>query len=227
MGTAQDLITSSMKLLGLVGIGETPTDDELQSGLAIFNIMLDGFPRNIVNARTLEGFTLTAGTGAYSMGTNTTRAVEIEDAYIRDASNVDTHVLLITKSKYNSISDKTTQGRPHYLMYDPQYSLGEIYLYPIPDISYTLYTDSWKPLSSVAAITTTISFPPGYDRFFKFNLAIELAADFGVDIPPSVILIANESKKNIERVNAQRVESDLGIPAHRNSVFNINSLDYE
>ena len=35
-------------------------------------------------------------------------------------------------------------------------------------------------------LNTTLSFPPGYLRCFKYNLACEIAAEFGVEAPPTV-----------------------------------------
>jgi len=226
---AQDMIKSSMRLLGLIEVGETPPGDELQDALSAFNTMLDGWStkRHAIYARTDEGFTLTASTGSYSMGTNTTRAIKIEDAFIRDDNNVDTKLILITKERYNDLALKSTEGRPQYLMYDPQYSLAEIHLYPVPDKAYTLYTDSWKALSSVSTLTTTIAFPPGYERAFKYNLAIEIAAEFGAPIPPSIALIADSSMNSLASINAPRFESQLDIPAGQRSGWDINKGDYE
>jgi len=228
MATAQELIKSSMRLLGLIEVGETPPNDELQDALSALNSMLDGFSvsRHLIYARTDEGFTLTSGTGSYSMGTNTTRAVKIEHAFVRDSSNVDTTLEIINKDRYNNITDKTVQGRPCYLMYDPQYSLSEIHLYPVPDDSYTLYTDSWKVLTSVSALTTTIAFPPGYERMLKYNLALEIAAEFGVTVPPTIFKTAEESIKSLAAINMPRINSDLGIPAGNSGEFNIQSREY-
>lgn len=228
MATAQELIKSSMRLLGLIEVGETPPDDELQDVLSALNSMLDGFSvdRHLIYARTDEGFTLTSGTGSYSMGTNTTRAIKIEHAFVRDSSNIDTPLEVVNKDRYNDIVDKTVQGRPYCLMYDPQYSLSEIHVHPIPDDAYTLYTDSWKVLTSIALLTTTIAFPPGYERMLKYNLAIEIAAEFGVPVPPNVFKTAEESKKNLATINMPRIDSNLGIPAGRHGVFNIQSREY-
>jgi hypothetical protein len=44
-------------------------------------------------------------------------------------------------------------------------------------------------------------FPPGYLRCFKYNLAIEIANEFGVEPPPTVQRIAMASKRDLKRIN--------------------------
>jgi len=43
--------------------------------------------------------------------------------------------------------------------------------------------------------------PPGYLRAFRFNLAVEIATEFGIDPPQNVARIAMSSKRNLKRIN--------------------------
>jgi hypothetical protein len=43
--------------------------------------------------------------------------------------------------------------------------------------------------------------PPGYLRAFKYNLALEIAAEFGIQPNPQVSRIAMTSKRNLKRIN--------------------------
>ena len=56
-------------------------------------------------------------------------------------------------------------------------------------------------LTEVDSVATDIYFPPGYLRAFRFNLAMELAPEFGVEPSPQVTRIAMTSKRNIKRIN--------------------------
>ena len=75
-------------------------------------------------------------------------------------------------------------------------------------------------------LNDTIIFPPGYERFFRFNLAVEVAPEFGKDLKPSVVETAAVAKDELERqnnVDYQRV-GDGGLNGLNNrGVFSIYS----
>jgi len=60
---------------------------------------------------------------------------------------------------------------------------------------------SVEQLTQPALLSTTLAFPPGYLRCFKYNLAVEIAAEFGIEPPPTVSRIAMSSKRNLKRIN--------------------------
>jgi hypothetical protein len=60
---------------------------------------------------------------------------------------------------------------------------------------------SVQELSNPAVLTTNLTFPPGYLRAFTYNLAMEIAPEFGVEPSPQVTRIAMTSKRNLKRIN--------------------------
>ena len=126
-----------------------------------------------------------------------------------------------TADEYNDISDKELQSEPDYLYYDPQNPLGHIYLYPVPDEADILHTDSWKPMSSFASLTTTVSFPPGYEEMFKYNLARRLAPDYNRQLPPDVRELAEETLAAVKNVNVEIPTMKTDAPQNLNIVNNI------
>jgi hypothetical protein len=74
-------------------------------------------------------------------------------------------------------------------------------------------------------LTTTLSFPPGYKRAFKFNLACEIAAEFGVEPPASVRRLAMVSKRNLKRQNAPKDVMSLPAFLMGKQRFNIYTGD--
>jgi hypothetical protein len=56
-------------------------------------------------------------------------------------------------------------------------------------------------LTQPADLATDIVVPPGYLRAFRYNLAVEIAAEFGVEPPPTVARIANASKRSLKSQN--------------------------
>jgi hypothetical protein len=77
----------------------------------------------------------------------------------------------------------------------------EMYVYPVPTKVLEFHIVSVQELTQPATLATTLSFPPGYLRAFRYNLACEMAPEFGVEPPPTVGRIAMTSKRNLKRIN--------------------------
>ena len=60
---------------------------------------------------------------------------------------------------------------------------------------------SVEELTKPATLATELHFPPGYLRAFRYNLATEMAPEFGVEPSPQVQRIAMTSKRNLKRIN--------------------------
>jgi hypothetical protein len=77
----------------------------------------------------------------------------------------------------------------------------EMTIYPVPTKALQWHIISVNELAEPATLITNLVIPPGYLRAFRFNLASEIAAEFGVEPPPQVQRIAMSSKRNIKRIN--------------------------
>jgi hypothetical protein len=77
----------------------------------------------------------------------------------------------------------------------------EITVYPVPIKALEWHIISVETLTEVSSVATDMYFPPGYLRAFRYNLACELAPEFGVEPSPQVQRIAMSSKRNIKRIN--------------------------
>jgi len=76
-----------------------------------------------------------------------------------------------------------------------------MYVYPVPTKVMEWHVISAAQLTQPATIATPLYFPPGYLRAFRYNLACELAPEFGVEPSATVSRIAMYSKRNLKRIN--------------------------
>ena len=77
----------------------------------------------------------------------------------------------------------------------------EMYVYPVPIRDLEWHFVSVEELTQPVVLATNLAFPPGYLRAFTYNLACEIAPEFGVEPSPQVKRIAMTSKRNIKRIN--------------------------
>ena len=90
--TGRDLVSASLRLIGVVASGETPASSEATDGLSALNLLISSWSTDglLIYAITAETpLTLTAGDGSYTMGTsgdftNRPQDQEISDR-LRDA----------------------------------------------------------------------------------------------------------------------------------------------
>ena len=228
--TVQELIKASLRAIGAIATGETPTADELADGLEALNSLIKSWSqnRNLTYYHTEDSHTLTAGTGQYTMGSgltiSTTKPVEILRMFTR-GTGVDVPIdHRIGEKKFYKIATKTTTGVPNWCYVNWGTNFIALNLFPVPASALTLYIYSIKALTTYTALTTTISHPEGYERALRWNLAIELAPEYGKEPSAAVIRNAAESKREIEALNAahnvQPVKLDMISASTR---FNINA----
>ena len=111
----------------------------------------------------------------------------------------------MTLEEYNSIGDKTANGRPTRLCYIKEYPNGKILFNYEPNTAETLYLDSVKVANNFALISTTMSMTGEYEEALIFNLAMRLAPDFDWVLDPLVIAIAEKSKNTIMKQNLKPI----------------------
>jgi hypothetical protein len=234
MATAHDIIKRSFRMLKVIEAGEAPQASESQDALTVLNNMIQSWnnERLMLHKMTQESETLTANQGTYTIGTggdfNTDRPIRFESVFIRDSNNNDYQLQVINDQQYGKITIKSTESNyPRYLYYRPNYPLGQINLWPVPDAAYTLFMNVWSQIGTFAALTTSVSLPDGYQRCLEYNLAVELAPEY--QIPSTFALIQQQaiaSKSNLKTVNTIEVPvrvSDTSFIGRRGRYYNINS----
>lgn len=206
--SALDIITGAAKLIGVVFKSEVLSDDEANDGLVVLNDMLDSWSNEELTtfAYTLESFSLTGAT-SYTIGSggnfNTSRPINIVTAVVRIAT-IDYPLKSITQEEYQQqIALKSiTSPIPQFIAYDNAYPLGTINLFPVATSGSTLRMLSNKPLANLSALTSTVDLPPGWKKALKYNLAVDLAPQYGQQPDPSIAQQARMAKGAIMRATA-------------------------
>jgi hypothetical protein len=213
--TVSDLINGSLRLLGVLASGEVPTANEQTDALSAFTLLLDSMSTEslLIYTKVREVFALTSGQQTYTWGVggnfNSARPQKIENAAVQAFGTnpvAELPVRIVNQDQYARLIVKTVRSSvPVYLYNDDANPLANISLWPVPNVGINLVIYSWKALSTYATINTSVALPPGYLRMLKYNLAVELAPEFGVVAPEDVIAIALQAKRNIKRMNSKPI----------------------
>ena len=208
--TANDQINGALRLIGMLAEGETPSAATSQDALTALNQMIDSWNTErlsvfstqdqVFNWPSNEIFRTLGPTGNF-VGN---RPILLEDSsYFRDPSNgISFGIKFVNQQQYNGIAVKTvTSTYPQVIWVNMTYPDVEMYIYPKPTKVLEWHFVSVEELTKPATLSTNLAFPPGYLRAFKYNLACEIAAEFGVEPPPTVQRVAMTSKRNLKRIN--------------------------
>lgn len=208
--TAGDQINGALRLIGQLAEAETPSAATAEDALATLNQMIDSWNTERLSVFStqdqvfswLPGFrTQTLGPTGDFVGN---RPILVDDStYFRDpASGISFGIKLINQQQYDGIAVKSvTSTYPQVMWVNMEYPNISMTVYPVPTKVLEWHIVSVQELTTPALLSTPLAFPPGYLRAFKYNLACELAPEFGVEPSPTVQRIAMTSKRNLKRIN--------------------------
>lgn len=235
MSTVADLIQGAFRVLGVLAAEETPSAAEQADAFNALNDMLDSWAneRLTLFATRRDSYTLTPNHNPHTLGTegspdfNATRPVRVDRASLVLASspNAELPLTLQDDGAWQLTQGKTTTGTPVYLWVETAYPLLKLWLNPIPVSADTLVLYTWQQLGRFADVNTAVDLPPGYPRALRYNLAKELAPEYGAQLSAEAADIANESKADLKRLNSKPsyLRSDAAVL--RRGPFNIVSGD--
>jgi hypothetical protein len=217
---ALDLISSSLRLVGGIGTGETLSAAEAATGLQVLNQMLDSWQteRMLIFTLQINEYPLTPGQQTYTLGPggnfNAVRPARIERMSIVNLANpsqpLELPIEMLSDEDWQTVPVKViTSTLPLYVYDDGSYPQRNLSFYPIPQVLVNTRIYVWQALTSFPDLSTDVQFPPGYFKAVRFNLAVDLGPEFDMQVPNTVIAQALESKARIKLLNAPSVQSGV------------------
>jgi hypothetical protein len=210
MATCAELINGALRLLGVLAEGEVPSAATADDALVAMQQMIDSWSTERLSIFTTQDqvFTWPASQLSRTLGPTGdfigNRPIQLDDStyFIDPASGISYGIKLINQQQYDGIAVKTvTSTFPQVLWVNTNYPDVDLHIYPVPTRALEWHFISVDPLDQPATLSTVLTFPPGYLRAFRYNLACEIAPEFGVEPSPQVQRIAMTSKRNLKRIN--------------------------
>jgi len=210
MTTAGDQINGALRLLGVLAEGETPSAATSQDALFALNQMIDSWGTEKLSTFTTQEqvFNWLPGLISQTLGPSGDfvgdRPVLMDDAtyFVDTSTGISYGIKLINQQQYDGIAVKrVTSTFPQVMWINTNYPNIDMHIYPVPTKILEWHFISAAQLTQPATLATPLYFPPGYLRAFRYNLACELAPEFGVEPSATVSRIAMYSKRNLKRIN--------------------------
>jgi len=210
MATAGELINGALRLIGQLAEGESPSASAATDALVAMNQMIESWSTERLSIFTTQEqiFTWPSGQLSRTLGPSGdfvgNRPIKLDDStyFIDPTSGISYGIKFINQQQYDGIAVKTvTSSYPQVMWTNTNYPNIDMHIYPVPTRALEWHFISVDPLDEPATLSTTLAFPPGYLRAFRYNLACEIAPEFGVEPSPQVKRIAISAKRNIKRIN--------------------------
>jgi hypothetical protein len=213
--TRDQIITTALRRLRVLDAGETAAAGDITTGAQVLNLMLKALAlKDVTLWLTQEAeLALILARGMYLLGptgdpcltvvgaTQITRPVEVLEARIRDTDDNDEPLeVCATRDEFFSISDKTSSGDATHVWYDPITTNGRFYVWPVADdATKTIVLTMRRTIEDFDASTDDFDGPPEVLDALAWNLAVNLAPEYGREVPQLVMAKAQETFRDVER----------------------------
>jgi hypothetical protein len=213
--TALDIITSSMRLLNAASSGETISAEEASDGLSALNQMIDAWQidRLMIFTERIDDFPFVSGKQTYTLGDggdfNIPRPAKVDLVSTVILSNPTNPLEL--SMEYTDLEQEWQEillknistSFPQFCYDDGQFPLRNLNFWPVPIDADKARIYSWQQVQQFADLSTAYSFPPGYLKAIRFNLAVDLAPEYGGLKDPTVPQLAQAALQKIKAANTE------------------------
>lgn len=213
--TFSDIITLALKNAGVIGLGQTPTAEDMNDACALLNDMIAQWQqRRYLVYRLVEKTVPCNGSQFYTIGPGgdisvAQRPAEINAAFARQTiNNVPNQIdypisILPSRETYSQIAMKSLQSFPEWGWWDADTPLGKFYVYPVITNQFTLHVVFREQLQTVVSLTDQITLPAEYREALMYNLALRLVGAYATPLNPVLPGLARAALETIRSINAQ------------------------
>ncbi len=232
--TARDLITESYRTSGIIGIDETPSNNEITAGLNHLHMLLESW-----DAEALWPYTklvykgqLVSGQESYTVG------LEIgDDISIQRPDSIENFGIVIggtfkplssvgMNDYQNSYRTTTDSSTPFYYVYYPDSPSSRIIIYPKPSTNYDFELQYNIKLTQYG-LNDSLDLPSGYLAPILWGLAAVLCDVFGHN-NPKVEMKARDFKATIKKMNVEPISLNYGnLPTGKARTWDVLSDGYK
>lgn len=214
------MIYAALKTSGIVGIGQTPSAEDANTGMDLLQEIAETWNRErFMCWRNVEVIIPSTGAQSYALPD---RPPRLDTAFARlmtgqqiaglnNAGPVDFPLTIINSQEdYAAISLKQLTTFPAAVWYAPDYPTGSVYFWPIPPAQqFELHVFYRYALPHYSALTDPLNLPTEYHRALRYELAALLQINYGLQAASGIVSALMGTKAQIKAVNAHVRESQM------------------
>lgn len=207
--TTQELLTSALRKIGVVGINRAATAAEIDIALKQLDRMLKAWQNKRYNLWTTTSQTLTLTTAA-SYDLDPIRPLRILSARFNNGST-ETPMIELTRQEYDGLPVKTTTGTPTQFYYDKQREAAKFYVWPLlssaagqtVEITYEREIEDQTDLSAAPDV------PGEWWDAVVYNLGVRLMDDFRIKDSALTQRVLIRAKETLDDALGSDVEESV------------------
>lgn len=207
--TVRDLLSRSLRLIGVLASGETADGSQIVDALSSVNAMIDSMKNDgfMIYENQVIDLSLVASQQSYTIGDggdfDVARPNDITRAkYL--LNDIEYRVEIITSLQWADICYKAqTSTIPCKLFYNPASPLGILNIWPKPDATGTLKLYTTKPIEKFTSVNAIVDLPPGYEDLIVYGGVERIAPEYGKEITQTQMNILMKAKAGISRKNIE------------------------
>lgn len=233
MTTPVQLINLALKKIGVLGVGQTASAEDVDDAFVQLNMMIAAWSvkRNVVY-QIVDVPCLATGAQTYTVGVggdfNTPRPSKLFGAYCRQLNNPGLPIdyplqLLESITDYARVSTKTMASMASLVWYDPQMPMGVLHVWPVAGAGYELHILALRPLGKFLSPYDDITLPEVYEEALMYNLAGRLYSDYGLQPNPVVVALAGASLATVRQSNLQVAQLQMPAAVMNRGTYNVYS----
>lgn len=222
--TCQTLLTNALIDAGIIGIDESIEPIILNRAFTQANWLLAQWARKRWLVYRIQDYSFVSnGSLNYPVGNIGTNVVGIninprpdrlEYAFVRFLQNtgislgttpVDYSLEIIQSHEdYSRITVKNIGTLPWKVFYDPEWPLGKLFPWPVPQSSlYEIHCGFKVVIPRFSSIQQPINFPPEYESALNWCLARRLRASYQMPADPEITSLARDALNTMRLANQQ------------------------
>lgn len=218
--TLSQIIEDAYEHISVVQEGETVDADRFTFAQRQLNVMIklmaaDGRHLFAMKQGTLP---LVVGQKSYTIGPggnlSITRPTKIHDPVFRSSTGYDRPIWLISRSNYWNQPNKDIQGKTTQVYYDPQLSLGVLYVWPAPDsASDSILFTYEQQIEDYDQTTDSMPVPVEWGEYLIWGLALRLCGRENVPLADRsfIIQMAKNAKDLLDGFDTENASIQFGV----------------